>query len=138
MAKFKCKLCHRKHKVSSLPNAQKEITCSRVGCPLFLFKTPEVVPKPVKRKFDSVLSFEDVQPYEFQVIEFYPEGEDKLPAPEPVVEPASNAEVAEAARYIENQFEDASRTHMRDLLLDGGKGFPTKIEMPDSNYNHDD
>ena len=35
MAKFKCKKCHIKYKVSSHANAHLEVECCRVDCPIF-------------------------------------------------------------------------------------------------------
>lgn len=64
--KFKCKLCHKKHKVSSLNNAHKEISCNKIACPIFntiAYKQSIGIESTVKKE-------EDFSPRREQLLEF--------------------------------------------------------------------
>jgi len=52
VAKFKCKVCHIKYKVSSHANASKEIHCQNEKCPLSCSKDEEAEVKIEQKQND--------------------------------------------------------------------------------------
>lgn len=68
MAKFKCKQCGQKFKVSSHKNAYREIQCNVIKCPVFNLDKSE---KKIVQGVETILDFSEYDVGKFNIIEKY-------------------------------------------------------------------
>lgn len=98
MPKFKCKVCHKKFKVTSMEAAPKEIECFKKSCPIVLeVKTPNFDPRST-----DVVEFTDWPPEEFSIITNWETPE----PPKPVVYPVNAYSDGDFARQQREMFNE--------------------------------